>query len=542
MFVRKTRLLTVLLAATVLSVAAVIFVACGSSEAEKMIKKEVSVTYGTPLTVDLFLTEGADPALCSFASDVSVINMDDLATYELSLKYDGEKVRSTLNVIDDVPPVAEAVPQIVYANQAPDPNDCIRALCDKSCVTVDFAEDADWTVGEPRTVNVILTDAYGNVTVIEVPVTVIDDHTPPVISGCTDIYVHVGEHPKYRDGVLVEDDYDDEPSLKINKTAVDLNTIGTYPVVYTAEDAAGNVTEVTINLVVVAADVDIEALLAGNTEARSSSSGDYKNYNDCTADDAYEAARKVLSSISGGASNKIQLGMKIFYWVNHHIAFSVGNTSDNWAIAACQAFGRRKASCFGQAAACKALCDVAGIPNRMVYANDGFHTWLLCYLNGGWYHCDATQWSGGRHNFSYMKTDTEIAAAVGHHSFNHNSYPERSTLSVQAWINVANGTVSSGMPTPTPAPPTEDPADSSEAAESAAAESSGATASSEASSSEEPASGSSQAAPSSSADPSPAAPSSEAAPSSGVAPSSEAAPSAEPAPPSPSAPSDEEGD
>ena len=534
MLFKKTKFITALMAVTVFSVAAVIFAACGSSEAEKMVKKEVSVTYGTPLTSDLFLNEGADPSLCSFASDVSVINMDDLATYELSINYDGTKVRSTLNVIDDVPPVAEAVPQIIYANQAPDPNDCIRALCDKSCVTVDFAEDADWSVGDPRTVNIILTDAYGNVTVLECPVTVIDDHTPPVISGCTDIYVHVGENPKYRDGVLVEDDYDDEPSLKINKTAVDLNTVGTYPVIYTAEDAAGNVTEVTVNLVVVAADVDIAELLAGNDNARSSTSGNYKNYNDCTAEDAYEAARKVLSSISGGASNKIQLGMKIFYWVNHHIAFSVGNTSDNWAIAACQAFGRRKASCFGQAAACKALCDVAGIPNRMVYANDGFHTWLLCYLNGGWYHCDATQWSGGRHNFSYMKTDVEIAAAVGHHSFNHNSYPERSTLSVQAWINVANGTVSSGMPTPTPAPATDEPSD-----ESAAAMSSGAAASSEAASSE-------SASPSSEAASTSAAPSSEAAPTS-ASPSSEAAaespsaPSAEPAPASPSAPDEGDG-
>ena len=52
------------------------------------VKKEVSVSYGTPLTVDIFLNEGADASLCPFVSDVSPINMDDLASYQLTLMYD----------------------------------------------------------------------------------------------------------------------------------------------------------------------------------------------------------------------------------------------------------------------------------------------------------------------------------------------------------------------------------------------------------------------------------------------------------------------
>ena len=47
------------------------------SEAVAQIKTEVAVTYGTPLTIDLILNEGADRENCSFASDVSAINTDD---------------------------------------------------------------------------------------------------------------------------------------------------------------------------------------------------------------------------------------------------------------------------------------------------------------------------------------------------------------------------------------------------------------------------------------------------------------------------------
>jgi len=433
------------------------------TQALSQVKTEVSITYGTPLTIDLFLNEGADASKCSFASDVSVINTCDLASYQLTVNSNGYKVKTTLNVVDDVPPVAEAVPQRIYVNQLPDPHDCITNLHDKTDVTVKYAEGVDAGIGGPRMVGIELTDACGNKTVIECPFEIIDDHTGPIIEGCHDISVVVGQVPLYRQGITVTDDYDEHPQLRIDTSEIDLDTEGTYPLTYIAIDECGNQTTETVTVVVEEAPEDGEEVDEGGggngiRYNRASNTA----YDNCTVEDAYAAASKIYGSICNSSMSDVLKGLKIFYWVNHNISFSLhGTTTVSWAAAACQAFGRRYSSCYGEWAACKALCDVAGIPNKQVGRLTGKHTWCLCYLNGGWYHCDATQYPGAGHTFSFMMTDAEIARAIGYHSnYNSGNLPARCTISVQKYIDVHRCIVRSGMPTPTHTPsptPTPEP-------------------------------------------------------------------------------------
>ena len=416
------------------------------------IKPEISVSYGTPLTVDLFLNEGADASKCSFASDVSPINMDDIASYQLVINSNGYKVKSILNVVDDIAPTATAVPQTIYCDQVPNPEDCVTDVVDKTAVTIDFADDANFAVAGPCKNNIVLTDEYGNSTTIECPFTIIDDHTPPTIEGVSDLIFVVGDIPMYRQGITVKDDYDKNPKLSIDSSQVDTEKVGTYPLVYTAMDEAGNQVTVTVNVSVMEEEDAEEALEKSNNGtssggARRYSGGNWHKYDKCTASDAYAAARKVYGSICKSSQNHVLRALKIFYWVNHNISFAMHHTTHaSWAAAACQAFGRRYASCYGQWAACKALLDVAGIPNMKVWRNHGNHVWCLVKLNGGWYHCDSTQYPGSGHYFSFMKTDKEIREAWGHHKgFNTSSLPARATVSVQKYINIYNCTISSGL-------------------------------------------------------------------------------------------------
>ena len=422
------------------------------SEAVAQIKTEVAVTYGTPLTIDLFLNEGADRENCSFASDVSAINTDDLATYQLTINSNGYKVKTLFSVIDDVPPVATAVPQTIYVNQLPDPNDCITDLYDKTEVSVGYAEDVDASLGGPRTIGIVLTDACGNKTVVDCPFTIIDDHTGPVIEGAQDITITIGERPAYRQGVTVTDDYDPNPVLRVDTSEVDLENAGEYPVTYIAIDECGNQT--VLEICVTVADVPEEGEEVGDGSGIRYNRASNTAYDNCTVEDAYAAASRVYGSICNSGMSDVMKGLKIFYWVNHNISFALhGTTQVSWAAAACQAFGRRYSSCYGQWAACKALCEVAGIPNRRVVRVSGHHTWCLCYLNNGWYHCDATQYPGAGHTFSFMMTDAEIVKAIGHHKgFSTAGLPGRSDISVQRWINVHSCTIRSGMPSPTKTP------------------------------------------------------------------------------------------
>ena len=431
-------------------------------QAISQVKTDVAVTYGTPLTIDLFLNEGADPATVSFASDVSVINTDDLATYQLTINSNGYKVKAMFSVIDNVAPVATAVPQTIYVNQLPDPHDCIKDLYDKTEVTVGYAEGVDASKGGPRTIGIELTDEFCNKAIIPVPFTIIDDHTGPIIDGVHDISVHVGERPSYREGITVTDDYDPNPLLRVDTSAIDLETVGSYELTYIAIDECGNQTVETVTVIVEEAEVEDGGEVEGGGSGIRYNRASNTAYDNCTVDDAYAAASRVYGSICNGGMSDVMKGLKIFYWVNHNISFSLhGTTQVSWAAAACQAFGRRYSSCYGQWAACKALCDVAGIPNRRVTRVSGHHTWCLCYLNNGWYHCDATQYPGAGHTFSFMMTDAEIVKAIGHHKgFSTAGLPGRSDISVQRWINVHSCTIRSGMPSPTRTPspsPTETP-------------------------------------------------------------------------------------
>ncbi|SCW68213.1 Transglutaminase-like superfamily protein [Ruminococcaceae bacterium YRB3002] len=447
--------LPVALAAVVVTIGSCAYY--NSTKAMYNIKKEVSVTYDTPLTVDLFVEEGGDPSKCSFVSDVSVIDMSKLASYELTLSSGGHKVTSILNVIDDVPPVAEAVPQTVYSIELPDPNDCVTNIQDKSEVTVNYAEGTDLSAGGSLLVSVVLTDAYMNQSVVEVPFTVTSDFNAPLIFGTHDITFKAGEIPDYKEGVTVSDDMDPDPVLIVDDTEIDGITPGEYQLYYIASDAAGNETMVVVNVTVEPGDGNIAA---PTSSAGGGGGGSNKKYSNCTTADAYAKASSILGSITNGSMNTVQKGLKIFYWVNHHIAFtSWGTDHTSWAAAACQAFGERHSSCYGQWAACKALCDVAGIPNYKVWRSGSakVHVWCLCYLNGGWYHCDATQWPGRGHYFIYMMTDAEVKSAPGNHKFIASGLPARATVSVQKYININSATVSSAMViyTPTPVPTTE---------------------------------------------------------------------------------------
>ena len=464
--------LPVLLIGTAVSAGFYFFGTSSRRQAQQMVKEEVNVTYGTPLTIDLFMTELAEPSMVSFASDVSAINMDDLASYQISIRCGDYKFKSVLNVIDDVAPYAETVQQKMYVNQVPDPNDCLSKLCDKSCVTVEYGEGADFSHEGAYQIPIKLTDAFGNVTIVECPFSIVDDHVGPIIDGTHDITIPVGETPFYRAGITVRDNFDPHPIFTIDTSEIKLDQVGTYPLKYIAVDECGNQTTVTVNVIVTEPEQEVEGeeVQGGNGiryDRRSNTA-----YDNCTVADAYAAAQKVYNSICNSSMSDVQKGMRIFYWVNHNISFSLhGTTTVSWAAAACQAFGRRYSSCYGEWAACKALCDVAGIPNRRVVRVSGRHTWCLCYLNGGWYHCDATQYPGATHTFSYMMTDSEILKAVGHHKgFSTSGLPERCTISVQKYINVRNGTVRSGMPSPTRTPsptptPEPSPTESSESQE-----------------------------------------------------------------------------
>lgn len=84
-------------------------------------------------------------------------------------------------------------------------------------------------------------DLSGNETRMNITVRVVaPDLTPPVISGARDTTIRIGDAFSAEADVTVKDDQDDSPTLTIDASALNVSKAGTYTVIYTATDKAGN--------------------------------------------------------------------------------------------------------------------------------------------------------------------------------------------------------------------------------------------------------------------------------------------------------------
>ena len=137
------------------------------------VKNEVTVEYDTPVTLDLFFD--SVPSDAAFKTNVDAIDVSVPANHNIEINCGGKVLYSTLKIIDSKPPEADPVPQEVYVNEYPDAGDCVTNVVDKTEVSADFDEKADISTPGKTTVNIILTDEFGNQTIVPVKFTVLDD-------------------------------------------------------------------------------------------------------------------------------------------------------------------------------------------------------------------------------------------------------------------------------------------------------------------------------------------------------------------------------
>lgn len=256
------------------------------------------------------------------------------------------------------------------------------------------------------------------------------DTTPPQILGATDREFFVGDAINYKaadtvkgyQNVTAADD-SGTANLTIDRSAVIPQTPGTYPVVYTATDAAGNTASVTVQFTIAV-----------------------KPSNYVEPEIVYDLARQILGEITTEDMTEMEVAFKIYYWTITSIDYESTSDKSHWTGGAYQAFTQKRGDCFNYFAAAKALYDVAGIENIDVVKSDTSHSrhyWSLINLGDGWYHVDCTPrsvWGA-----FFMNTDAELerysVANNNSHIFDHSLYPERATESLQHLFNYDNGTI-----------------------------------------------------------------------------------------------------
>ena len=200
------------------------------------------------------------------------------------------------------------------------------------------------------------------------------DTLPPQIMGVNRLAVFVGSTVSYRSGILVTDDLDPAPRLSVDSSRVDLTTPGTYPVVYTATDRAGNSASLETTITI--------------TQAPDS-------YVD---EDTIKAkADAILGRIlTEGMTPREQVEAVYDYIENHHYYIANFDKSD-YMQAAYRMMTENRGDCYGYYALARLFFERMNLPNLTVtrMPNDTRttnHWWNMVSLDGGesWYHFDST--------------------------------------------------------------------------------------------------------------------------------------------------------
>lgn len=410
----RKRTLSISLLVIAMSVIALL-AACAN---EDSIKKDVIVEVGTPITLEAFFD--TVPADAQFLTDVSGIDTSVPAIYQLRIAYGKYEADVICRIEDHTGPTAEAVPQSVYSNwKMPEATDCVTNVFDISGIAmIDYQDGIPaFTAGGTYDVAVVVTDVYGNSSVIMVPFTVIEDVTAPVITGAHDLELKGNpDELDFYDGVTACDDVDPNPMLKIDDSLVDYYTNGTYDLMYKAIDKAGNIGTVTVKLKI---SLPQEAKSSGSTGGRDPGTyyvGD---------GDPYALAASIVSGLRRGSD--VETARAIFNWVHDTFWFRLLTGKRVYEHAAYRGFTKHSGDCYVYYACCKMLLDAAGIENMRVDRspkyNGNVHFWLLVKLNGQWYHCDATEGYSDHPGVWFMCTDAQINDR--YHQFNGSLYPER---------------------------------------------------------------------------------------------------------------------
>lgn len=335
---------------------------------------------------------------CSIAAGESEIDYTRLGEYPVTVKAMGISHKATVIVRDTTPPEGTVQNLTHAANNEIDPNDFFVSITDETAVTASYGKAPDFTKDGEQTVSLLLTDEAGNKTSFTATLTLFSDTEPPVISGVQDITVYLGDSISYKEGITVTDNSGEDIALQVDNSGVNLNEAGSYPIVYSATDSAGNTATAQATLT-------LEEKPEGYVEP----------------DVVLEMANRILDEILTDDMSEGEILRAIWQWSRYQIAYTQSDYKESWTGGAYIGFTQRAGDCYIFFSTTKALLTAAGFENIDVVKQDttrSHHYWNLVKTEQGWYHLDTTNFASGA--LFCLVTDAELDAYSDAHDASHN--------------------------------------------------------------------------------------------------------------------------
>ena len=321
--------------------------------------------------------------------------------YPVKIKLSSGTYESRLIIEDTIAPVITVKDFDGYITSGITPESLIETAEDSTELKFSFKEEPEFDSEGTYEVTVVATDMGGNTAEAVSTLKLIPDTEAPVITGAKDITIMQNYPISYRDGITVTDNCDENIVLKIEADGVNPKELGTYPIVYSATDRAGNTSEVPVTLTIIE-----------------------EHYDEATV---YALATQTLARITTPEMNNMEKITAIYWYVKKNMSYTESDNKDDWLKAAYYGLALHKGDCYSYCCASKAMFDVLGIPNMIIdtYPLRIIHFWNLVDLGEGWRHFDTTPRIGGG-EFLYMDDATITAYSVAHsnsHIYDRNRFP-----------------------------------------------------------------------------------------------------------------------
>ena len=366
-------------------------------------KLQLNFEEALPKAEDFLMEEGSS---ISYLTDISGIDTSVSNEYKVDFLVDGVYAQSILSIGDYKAPQVVTKDMHGWLNQPIEIEQFIVSIEDSSTVKCQYEIEPDWSMLGEQKVKLLISDENDNITTCEAVLTILEDTKAPVVS-VSNLDVTVGNVISYKKAISYYDNASsvEEMIVEIDNSSVNLDKIGSYDVIYTVTDVAGNTTTVVSKVNVV------EEIPLWNDEEALKQKG-----------------LEVLEKILKDTMSDYEKAQAIFEWVYTNIRFINFSEKDNFMRGAYEGLFLQKGDCFVYAATSKFLLTLAKIPNIDIkkLTTNPSHYWNLVYIEDGWYHFDATPRKEGKKLFLYTEKELEaFSSSHGNsHIYDKSLYPE----------------------------------------------------------------------------------------------------------------------
>lgn len=326
-------------------------------------RPQVTLELGDTITKDQILLDSRKDEHLINQADLDAINQGGVGEYTITSTSGATTQTCVVTVRDTIGPELTLKQGQIYQGDEAEVQLLVEHAVDLSGeVTLRFETTPDTANLGMQTVTVVAEDVYGNATKAEVQLEVIADTTAPSINFSGPLTVGKNSNPDYLKDVSAYDIHDGVCEVQVDTTGVDLSTPGTYKVVYTAKDQAGNTAQKKREVIVSPDKEDTQALVKQIAATLSDDPLEIRNF-----------VREIQYTHNWGGEDPAWFG-----------------------------FTRGHGNCYVHALCLKALLEEKGYETQLIWVEGstpgsevaangwGPHYWLIIKLDGQWKHIDAT--------------------------------------------------------------------------------------------------------------------------------------------------------